>query len=895
MSALDPRSGSAVVVVAPQCLARATEAGRVREWAIRFAAIVLVVVFVASLGDELILRFLPPAAPPDVGFSCVQPAQTCTIASVRPDSTADSAGLRPGDVVVSVDGVPWSDSQSVNERLGHFAPGELIRPLRLLVGRADTGPREVRLVVQRAPLQTALRAPGASEVLEWAALAAVVLSVGAGVALARPAAPGARAVLVCSAALAYTVILLPELATPLRFQFGIPIAGWDTLTAAVAPCAVLDLSLVFPVRHSFLVRLDALVPRFLRPAIGGSVVLYLSTLVPVVVGQFIPWQAFGFDPFYAVTTGLWSAVLSPAVLVFIQSFRHPATPLARAQLKWLLPPMLLVLAGLATWTALGLVTGREPPETIWTVLAFGVLALFLAVVLAVLRYGLFDVDRVLRLSVTWILAVAMLLAGFLVFAFLGSRVAIAIAGRAAADDPTASVVAALVVAVAAYPLYHRLLRAVDQLIFRERIGRQRMLEESAVVLGRAQPPEVVGMFLTRQAPERLGVTCAWVALAPSMRAVAESAADEAAGLFTVAPPALVARMASLDFPLLLAPATDQDAYAGIANVTAEDPAFASWYAAGARALVPLRTDSPARQGTPRDRDGAGVVGVWIVGGRRSGDVLGRDDLLAFERVAALAAVLLSAQAEVRERERIAQELRIARLIQQTMLPSNVPCPPGWRLAAHYEAAREVGGDFYDILPLPDSRLGVVIGDVSGKGLPAALVMASTQSLLRSLAGTGAAPHRVLADANRLLRARVPERIFVTCQYLVVESATGVVRYASAGHWPPLLRRAGQAVELAACGLPLGILAEAEYAVEEVQLEGGDDLVLYSDGVVEARNSAGELFGFARLADLVANGHEGPELLARIRDELVAFRGSGEAAQDDVTLLVLGRGGSAASG
>ena len=441
------------------------------------------------------------------------------------------------------------------------------------------------------------------------------------------------------------------------------------------------------------------------------------------------------------------------------------------------------------------------------------------------------------------------------------------------------------VAAAAYPLYRRLLGAVDQLIFHERIGRQRMLEESAVLLGRAQPPEVVGAFLTRQAPERLGVTRAWVALAPSMRAVAEPAADGAAGSFMVASPALVERMASLEVPLLLAPATDQDAYASIANVAAEDPAFAPWYRAGARALVPLRTDAPAREGTPRERDRAGVVGVRMVGGRRSGDLLGREDLMALERVAALAAVLLSAQAEVRERERIAQELRIARLIQQTMLPGDAPSPPGWRLAAHYEAAREVGGDFYDILTLPDSRLGVVIGDVSGKGLPAALVMASTQSLLRSLAGTGAAPHQVLADANRLLRARIPERIFVTCQYLVVEPATGIVRYASAGHCPPLLRRGGQAVELAACGLPLGTLAEAQYAEEGVQLGLGDDLVLYSDGVVEARNPAGELFGFARLADLVASGGEGMELLARIRAELAAFRGSGEAAADDVTPVV----------
>ncbi len=146
------------------------------------------------------------------------------------------------------------------------------------------------------------------------------------------------------------------------------------------------------------------------------------------------------------------------------------------------------------------------------------------------------------------------------------------------------------------------------------------------------------------------------------------------------------------------------------------------------------------------------------------------------------AQILEAQAvQVQERERINQELRVARLIQQQFLPAGVPDIPGWTIGAYYRPAREVGGDFYDFLHLPDGRIGIVIGDVTDKGVPAALVMATTSGLVREIANQGGEPAEVLERVNRRLVDDIPPNMFVTCQFAAFEPATGLLTLANAGH------------------------------------------------------------------------------------------------------------------
>jgi predicted ester cyclase len=246
-------------------------------------------------------------------------------------------------------------------------------------------------------------------------------------------------------------------------------------------------------------------------------------------------------------------------------------------------------------------------------------------------------------------------------------------------------------------------------------------------------------------------------------------------------------------------------------------------------------------------------------------------------------------AEARERERIEQELQVARQIQQELLPEATPELDGWEVAAYYKPAREVGGDFYDFLELPDGRLGIVVGDATGHGMPAALVMATTRGMLRAAAQPLDAPSEVLARVNDALWPDIPPNMFVTCLYAVLDPTEGRLRYANAGHDLPYLKRKDDAWELRATGMPLGLMPEMNYEEKETVLEAGDSILFYSDGLVEAHDPQREMFGFPRLRALVGE-HDGADgsLIDNLLNELSDFVGDGWEQEDDITLVTLQR-------
>jgi predicted ester cyclase len=245
-------------------------------------------------------------------------------------------------------------------------------------------------------------------------------------------------------------------------------------------------------------------------------------------------------------------------------------------------------------------------------------------------------------------------------------------------------------------------------------------------------------------------------------------------------------------------------------------------------------------------------------------------------------------AEARERERIEQELQVARRIQQELLPEATPELDGWRIATYYGPAREVGGDFYDFLDLEDGRLGLVLGDATGHGMPAALVMATTRGMLRAVVQSLESPGEVLARVNEALVADIPPSTFVTCFYGVLDPESGRLRYANTGHNLPCRRHDGQADELRARGMPLGLMPGMSYEEKEVVLETGDSTLFYSDGLVEAHDPKGEMFGFPRLRRLVAEHAEEGSLVDFLMDELRFFTGDGWEQEDDITLVTLQR-------
>jgi serine phosphatase RsbU (regulator of sigma subunit)/ketosteroid isomerase-like protein len=252
--------------------------------------------------------------------------------------------------------------------------------------------------------------------------------------------------------------------------------------------------------------------------------------------------------------------------------------------------------------------------------------------------------------------------------------------------------------------------------------------------------------------------------------------------------------------------------------------------------------------------------------------------------------------EIRERERIEQELRVARDIQQASLPREVPEPEGWQVFPYYQPAREVGGDFYDFFDLEDSRVGIVVGDATGKGMPAALLAEATSNMLRAVAQAlgSSSPSEVLARVNETLLARIPQNMFVTCFYAVLEEESGSLSYANAGHTLPCCKRHNedQADELRARGMPLGLMPGMPYEEKETTLAPGDVVLLCTDGLVEAHDPQGEMFGTPRLRDVLSERSEGGNVLsADLMEELESFTGEGWEQEDDITLLTLKRSAS----
>lgn len=258
--------------------------------------------------------------------------------------------------------------------------------------------------------------------------------------------------------------------------------------------------------------------------------------------------------------------------------------------------------------------------------------------------------------------------------------------------------------------------------------------------------------------------------------------------------------------------------------------------------------------------------------------------------------------EAAEQERMRQELQVAQRIQTSFLPESCPDVPGWELAAIWRSARQVGGDFYDFVPLPPARagakdkgqhMGVVIADVADKGVPAALFMALSRTLVRTMAIDGRAPASAIARANQLIMSDARAGLFVTLFYVVLHPRSGEITYVNAGHVPPLWVRsaAGRVEEVRVPGMALGVLEQAEFEQHQARLAVGDSLVLYTDGVTDASNERQQLFGRQRLAETVLRfRNESTEGLLHKIDAAVAQHVGDTPQSDDFTLVVARRKG-----
>lgn len=361
---------------------------------------------------------------------------------------------------------------------------------------------------------------------------------------------------------------------------------------------------------------------------------------------------------------------------------------------------------------------------------------------------------------------------------------------------------------------------------------------------------------------------------------ASSAAAEAA-------PQLRLAAAGADVPIapddpLLAYLAQSGLPADVDMLRLDSPALEQLRAAGIKLLVPLMNQGE-------------LLGIIRMGPRRSEQEYSSDDRRLLAELAGRAApsvrvaqLVRQQELAAREREWLAAEMRVARHIQETLLPKTLPSPSGYAISAYWQPARAVGGDFYDFIEFDDGTLALIVGDVTDKGVPAALVMSTTRTVLRSVAERLRSPGALLQRANQILCPDIPPKMFITCLFAVLNPATGRLCFANAGHDLAYLRCEEGVRELRATGMPLGLMPDMIYEESEVTLQPGETVLFYSDGLVEAHNSAREMFSFRRLRELMGRHPGGGAMIPYLLDELNGFAGAAWEQEDDVTLVTLQR-------
>ena len=266
-------------------------------------------------------------------------------------------------------------------------------------------------------------------------------------------------------------------------------------------------------------------------------------------------------------------------------------------------------------------------------------------------------------------------------------------------------------------------------------------------------------------------------------------------------------------------------------------------------------------------------------------------LVGIANQAAIAIENARLQIQEAERARLGRELELAHDIQKTLLPQEAPMPEGYEVAYRWRSAREVGGDFFDFIQLDPVLLGLVIADVSDKGIPAALYMMFARTVIRTVALSGRDPAQALERANKLILSDSTSDMFVTANYGVLDTASHRLTYSSAGHNLGLHAPAGEAAldELTTDGLALGIVDDIRLEQKTVDLDPGDVVLFYTDGAIDTLNPAGEEFGEERLAELLDHHKAQPaEIIADAIDAAVRDWAAGESQYDDFTLIVLRR-------
>jgi serine phosphatase RsbU (regulator of sigma subunit) len=583
---------------------------------------------------------------------------------------------------------------------------------------------------------------------------------------------------------------------------------------------------------------------FFLPCLAASIYLAISYFI---VGSTLQWLSL-WIPFIA---SLIAVIVVLSAVFIVLSYRGNPDEVTRKKIR------LIVFGGLASAAAFVLMNvvpimalGR--PLLNANVLSLGALPFTVAAAIAIYRYRLIDIDFVINrtlvyvfVTVTLLLICAAIL--FVLLAILGSII------HSAVLAPVAIFLTVSVVILLFNPLRDRVQLAVDRRFYRSRFVARQLFTQFALTAQNQIDADQLKSDLIAVITD---------AMQPSHASVWE-------------------RSDKTDDPLLAALAGHAGAME-LDNLQMPSPLLDRMRADGDKLAVPLMS-----QGA--------LVGFIRLGARKNGQEYSRDDRRLLDMLATQVASPLhtaqlacAQQAEAVERERIEQEMNVARRIQHALLPRDIPNLVGYTLQTFYQPARAVGGDFYDFIELPAGKLGIFIGDVSDKGVPAAMVMTAVRTVLRSQARLNDSPGATLMQANDILCPDMPANMFVTCFYAVLNPATGALCFANAGQDLPYLTRAGAVSELRARGMPLGLMPGMRYEENEAILQPGDLVLFYSDGLVEAHDPRREMFGFDRLCRVLETHCGVANMVDCLMQELHTFAGADWMQEDDITMVLVRR-------
>lgn len=780
------------------------------------------------------------------------------VRSVERDGPNASSGILPGDRILRVDG---ARVRNVNHYEWLLTADRSFAPLPFDLARGDS---IFTTEVRRAPQPIGR----VSERLSMTIVGLTYVLVGLVVAWKRPDILGSLFAASCYI-FSFLVTARPVTSSPLSHIAGE--LGYDFLFIFL-PAFFLHLFLVFPGRELVRGSRSAAVARY----------LYLPPAVLSLLTFALALRRYG-DPAGAAPGGAvsalntltalyWVAYVAGSVAVFIRTY----VVSGRVQRIKFRIAIVGVVLGIVPITALILLKQLSPaaivpPRYLWP-LSLSCMSISFAY--AILKHDAFDMRIVARKSLVY----AMLLAFALAVYFAFTRVLGSAPGRGLGLPPsvvTAAVIA--LIALATVPARAGLQRVVDRML-----GRRTILTDSVVSFTRRiqflTSLEDVAVFVAREIRDLLRAEQAHLFLLDeSGRFTLRASAPGGAGLpFTSLAPetGIVALLREERVPLLLEYFDRLWITGNLDRISQELVALAQ-----AGAVSPL---------IEQER----LLGFVIAGRKISGKPYARDDAEILEIVSERSAVALTNIRLCRdsiEKERLEKEVRLASEIQNRLLPAASPLLEGASLRGRLANSREVGGDFYDYLELEPGVAGIGVADVSGKGIPAALLMTTLQASFRAEALKSRSPAAIVSALNASLYERSDPESFATFFYAIYEDRNGILRYSNGGSYPPfILSREGRISRLHHGGVLIGVEPRSEYREGIVKLREGDLLVIYTDGCIDQENERGEPYGEERLLEFFRNNLQlsVDAMIERLFAAIVAFGQNN--LKDDMTVVLLRR-------